>query len=264
MKRMSRIGALLFALLLMAGPVSAITWGVPDTEHTNVGAMVVDWPGYGPYQFCTGTLVHPRVFLTAGHCTDGLAEYGIETIWVNFDQNAVNVDTLRLVEQVLTHPDFAWTGSDYHDVGLLVLAEPVTDIEPATLPPLGYLDGLKKQGLLRGKAAGARFTVGGDGGTLSWPPPEISYEDLRQVAQSEYKALRDAWLHMSQNRLQDDGGTCFGDSGGPAFYTAPDGTEILVGITSWGDSQCIVTGYDYRVDIPATLDFIVQTIADLE
>jgi hypothetical protein len=36
--------------------------GRADTEHDNVGAMVVDWPGYGPYQFCSGTLIHPRLF----------------------------------------------------------------------------------------------------------------------------------------------------------------------------------------------------------
>jgi secreted trypsin-like serine protease len=42
---------------------------------------------------------------------------------------------------------------------------------------------------------------------------------------------------MSQNQATDDGGTCYGDPGGPAFWTEPDGTEILVGITSWGDMQ---------------------------
>ncbi len=264
MKRIWRVAALLFVFLLAAAPVSAITWGLPDTDHTNVGAMVVDWPDYGPYQFCTGTLVHPRVFLTAAHCTDAVAEYGIQTVWVNFDENAVEPSTLLPVEQVLTHPDYAWGGSDPHDVGLLVLAEPVQGIEPATLPPPGYLDDLKKQGLLRTKSTGARFTVVGYGGILSWPPPEITYEDQRLFAESEYKALTQVWLHMSQNRLQDDGGTCFGDSGGPAFYATAEGTEILVGITSWGDSMCIVAGFDYRVDIPATLDFIASTIEGLE
>jgi secreted trypsin-like serine protease len=264
MGRFWRIVGLLLVVLLAAGPVSAITWGTPDTEHTNVGAMVVDWPGYGPWQFCTGTLVHPRVFLTAGHCTDAVAEYGIETVWVNFHPDANNLETLLLVDQVFTHPDYAWGSSDPHDVGLLVLAEPVLEIAPASLPSLGYLDALKKQGLLREKAAGARFTVVGYGGILSWPPPEIVYEDQRLLAESEYKALTKVWLHLSQNRLQDNGGTCFGDSGGPGFYTTPEGQEILVGITSWGDAQCVATGFDYRVDIPQTLDFIQQTIDSLE
>jgi hypothetical protein len=59
-------------------------------------------------------------------------------------------------------------------------------------------------------------------------------------------------------------GTYFGDSGGPAFWTEPDGSEILVGITSWGDANCVATGFNYRVDIPETLSFIDSVIVDLE
>jgi hypothetical protein len=69
---------------------------------------------------------------------------------------------------------------------------------------------------------------------------------------------------MSQNLLKGDSGTCFGDSGGPAFWVDPDGNEILVGITSTGDAQCVATGFDYRVDIPDTLDFVQGVIDDLE
>jgi hypothetical protein len=29
-------------------PAMAITWGQRDSDDTNVGAMVVDWLGYGP------------------------------------------------------------------------------------------------------------------------------------------------------------------------------------------------------------------------
>jgi secreted trypsin-like serine protease len=264
MKKLSiPVVLLLLALLVGVLPAGAITWGQPDTTHLNVGAMVVDWPGYGPYQWCTGTLVHPRVFLTAGHCTDGLAEYNIQTVWVNFDQNAVNPGTLRLVDQAITHPDYAWGGADPHDVGVLVLVDPVTDVTPQPLPAEGFLDDLKAQGLLRQQRDGAPFTVVGYGGTLSWPPPEIYYDDLRQVAESEYKALTQVWLHMFQNRLSNDGGTCFGDSGGPAFWTEPDGSEVLVGLTSWGDAQCVATGFDYRVDIPQTLDFVESVIGGL-
>jgi secreted trypsin-like serine protease len=263
MKKVSTSASVILLLLVAVLPAAAITWGQPDTAHTNVGAMVVDWPDYGPWQFCTGTLVHPQVFLTAGHCTDAVAEYGLQTVWVNFDQDAVNPGTLLLVDQVITHPDYAWGGSDPHDVGALVLAAPVTGITPAVLPYAGFLDDLKKAGALRTGRTGARFVVVGYGGSLNWPPPEIYYEDERQWAESEYKALTKVWLHMFQNRLSGDGGTCYGDSGGPAFWVAPDGAETLVGITSWGDAQCIATGFDYRVDIPATLDFLQSVIDDL-
>lgn len=251
-------------LALTALPAGAITWGELDTAHTNVGAFVVDWPGYGPFQICSGTLIHPQVFLTAGHCTDGLEEEGIEQVWVSFDPYALKPEMLLEVEAVLTHPDYAWGGNNPHDVGLLILAEPVTDITPANLPSLGYLDDLKAAGVLRQKTEGAKFTMVGYGGILDWPPPDITYDDYRRVSVSEYVALVPYQLHLNQHIYKDNGGTCFGDSGGPAFYTESDGTEVIVGITSWGDAQCIVTGFNYRVDIPDTLDFITATIAGLD
>lgn len=263
MKKIAIPIGLLLVLLLGVAPVVAITWGQLDTEHDNVGAMVVDYPGYGPWQLCSGTLIHPQVVLTAGHCTDGLEEDGITTVWVNFDQDALNPDTLLDVAEVVTHEDYDWGQADPHDVGALVLAEPVTGITPAELPTEGLLDQLKRDGVLRQKMDGAPFTVVGYGGTLDWPPPNITYDDLRQYAESEYVALTKWMLHMNQHALKDNGGTCFGDSGGPAFWTAPDGTDILVGITSTGDAQCIVTGLDYRVDIAATLDFIFSVIGGL-
>ena len=266
MKRHSVLLGVLLVLTVGVLPAWAITWGELDTEHTNVGAMVADWPGYGPYQVCSGTLIHPRVFLTAGHCTDGWEGTGVETFWVNFDQDALNEKTLLDVERVITHPDYNWgPTSDPHDVGVLILEKPVKKrIKPAILPEVGFLDDLLAQGELRQGSDGAKFTLVGYGGTLEWPPPDIYYEDYRQFAVSEYRALLDAWLRMSQNQATGDGGTCYGDSGGPAFWTEPDGSEILVGITSWGDASCVASAFNYRVDIPETLSFIDDVIADLD
>ena len=257
---------LLLALLIGVLPAAAITWGEPFTDHTNVGAMVVDWPGYGPWQVCTGTLIHPRVVLTAGHCTDGWEGSGVETFWVNFDQDALNEGTLLLVEEVITHPDYWWgPTSDPHDVGALVLAEPVTGIEPANLPYEGFLDDLRAAGRLKqDKGERAKFTLVGYGGSLDFPPPEVFYEDKRRFSTSEYRALLKSWLRMSQNQATGDSGTCYGDSGGPAFWVDPDtGVETLVGVTSWGDVPCVSSAFNYRVDIPDTLNFIDAVIAGL-
>jgi hypothetical protein len=266
MKKISIVSSvsLFLLLLVIVQPVAAITWGDLDTEHTNVGAMVVDWPDYGPFQVCSGTLIHERVFLTAAHCTYDLDDYGITTVWVNFDEYALNAGTMLDVEEVITHPEYGLQPNDPHDIAALVLAQPADGIDPAALPYEGFLDDLKSEGLLRNGPNGAGFVLVGYGGTLEWPPPEITYDDYRRVAVSEYKSLPGPWLHMSQNGLQGNGGTCFGDSGGPAFWVDGDGNETIVGITSWGDAQCVATSFNYRVDIPDSIAFIEGVIGGLE
>jgi hypothetical protein len=48
------------------------------------------------------------------------------------------------------------------------------------------------------------------------------------------------------------------------LWREADGTEILVGVTSWGDANCVATGFDDRVDIPHTLNFIDDVIDELQ
>jgi secreted trypsin-like serine protease len=254
--------------LIIVLPARAITWGEADeSQHPNVGAMVVRWSDGTLGQVCSGTLIQPYIFLTAGHCTDYL-EYvigsdQIAAIYVNFDEDALNESTLLDVETFITHPDYNWgPQSNPHYVGILILSQAPEGITPAKLPPYeGFLDELRAEGKLRKGKEEADFTVVGYGSTLSWPPPEITYENKRRYAFSEYQALLKSWLRMSQNQRTGNGGTGYGDSGGPAFWTEPDGKEILVGITSWGDAPCVAAGFNYRVDTAETLVFLSPILA---
>lgn len=273
MKKLSILLGLLLVLVVGALPATAITWGEEDgNRHPNVGLISRPDPNNPDAQrpFCSGTLIHPRVFLTAGHCTDYLeylmaaGQLTIDGVKVSFHADNALEKKLLAVEEVITHPDYYWgPTSDPHDVGALILKRPVKNLEPATLPELGFLDQLEAEGKLRQGSEGAIFTLVGYGSTLEWPPPEIIFPDgKRRLAESEFQTLLKVWLRMSQNQATDDGGTCYGDSGGPAFWNE-DGTEILVGVTSWGDAQCVATGFNYRVDVPETLDFIDDVISNL-
>jgi secreted trypsin-like serine protease len=100
---------------------------------------------------------------------------------------------------------------------------------------------------------------------MVWPPPQFCYADgVRRLANPRYKNLRAAWLNLLQNQAPgiQAGGVCYGDSGGPVFWTNDDGTETLVGITSWGDANCVANANYYRVDIPDTMDFIEDVMGD--
>ncbi len=62
------------AAVTASQPARAVTDGVPDNgEHPYVGlAGFYDAAGNWLWR-CSGTLLSPTVFLTAGHCTEGAA-----------------------------------------------------------------------------------------------------------------------------------------------------------------------------------------------
>ena len=272
MKRASVLALLVLILAVGALPAAAITGGELDGEgHPNVGLMIAEIDGE-PQWRCSGTLIAPRVFLTAGHCVgDGAtaARVWFDTDLTENEEYPYGGDT-SIEGTPVPHPDYAWVWPDPHDVGLVILDEEVTDFPTAALPPPDWLGELKKDGILKGgygnskKEDGVFFRSVGYGGALeSWPPPVLVYEKIRQVSESEYVALTQTHLHLSQKAVFDESGSCFGDSGGPVFWLHPDtGQETIVAVTSSGDGQCVATGLNYRVDVPEILDWIYSQVPE--
>jgi secreted trypsin-like serine protease len=59
------------------------------------------------------------------------------------------------------------------------------------------------------------------------------------------------------NQATGDGGTCYGDSGGPHFLGAGSTeTDVVVSITVTGDTVCKATHKTYRVDTASARDFL--------
>jgi secreted trypsin-like serine protease len=100
------LATMALAILMAAGAASAITYGQPDgNKHPYVGALVgVD--EQGEFVFCSGTLIAPKVFLTAAHCTAAIEQFGFEFRGVTFD-NAFDPDTSEVYTGTpYTHPEF--------------------------------------------------------------------------------------------------------------------------------------------------------------
>src|SRR3954453_10215184 len=97
LRRLLRLLPLLAVLLLLtATPALAITNGQPDGNgHPYVGIV------YNTRYFCTGSLIAPTVFLTAGHCTDEFARDEAEG-----DQTYVLFDPQPVPNELLTDPWF--------------------------------------------------------------------------------------------------------------------------------------------------------------
>jgi secreted trypsin-like serine protease len=59
-----------------------------------------------------------------------------------------------------------------------------------------------------------------------------------------------------------NGGTCFGDSGGPHFLGAgPTETRVVVAVTVTGDRYCRATDKTYRLDAPQARSFLDDFVA---
>jgi secreted trypsin-like serine protease len=268
MKRASILALSVLILAVGALPAAAITRGELDGEgHPNVGLMVADVDGEPAWR-CSGTLIAPRVFLTAGHCT-----YGATAARVWFDTDLTDNEEYPYGGETsyegvpIPHPGYPEAGEAHHDVGLVILDEAVTDIEPASLSTPDLLDQLKEDGTLsggygNGDKADVYFRMVGYGRSLeSWPPAELVSYLIRQVTESEYVSLTPVWLHLSQKAVFDESGVCFGDSGGPAFWVDPadpEGKEILVAVTSRGDGNCSATAFYSRVDTQEVREWILS------
>ena len=59
------------------------------------------------------------------------------------------------------------------------------------------------------------------------------------------------------NPATGDGGTCYGDSGGPNFLGM---TQIVAAITITGDMVCRATNVTYRLDTESARTFLAQYV----
>jgi secreted trypsin-like serine protease len=253
------LASVLAVTLLLITPALAITFGQPDGgKHPNVGTMVPISPIPGVPTICTGTLISPTVFLTAAHCVVGMqAMFGITPADVNltFDTEYTEGSKTYEVKSYNIDPNYNHTAADAHDLAVLVLEEAVTDITPASLPSAGLLDEMKASGALKDQT----FVAVGYGTARddkTGAPPALFLDGIRRYTTGTYSALTKSWLKISANPATGDGGTCWGDSGGPHFLVLDDDTEILVSITSAGDAACRAMDTTYRLDTESARSFL--------
>ena len=293
-RRAAVLAAVLGLVPLIASPApsGAITGGIEDTANTyaNVG-MVVFYQPDGRFR-CSATLIEPRVVLTAAHCTfrdvgqvivtfdplisrtadeasrdipraadDAGPDDGISTI--GFTEADLTTPKYRgeqrwFLGSPRTHPGYSdFTDVDnWNDTGVIILEE-APGLPTSSLAPENYLNQFSARMLQR-----TEFLTVGYGTEVrkadSGPqrPTPMSQPIVRRYTTEVGQKLTGQILQMNGNEhdRRAGGGSCFGDSGGPAIHRG-----LVVGDTSYGRTDnCRYLGGYQRVDIPVVRNWLLD------
>jgi Trypsin len=295
MKRtITLLAGVVASLALLATPAGAVTGNfVEDHEHPWIGLVafydVDSTTGAETFLWrCSASALTDRVILTAGHCTEQDVPAGADSpdlarIW--FHQNvggAFNPPTVPedpntgypnrclpgdplCVESTLLFDfgfdDFAGFPNN-RDAGLIILpaSDPIVLLEYGQLAEPGFLDSLATQ---RGRQE-VTFTVTGYGVSLTNPTRTLSFRE-RLMAETRLVNLNSALnggfnLQLSSAPAKGQGGTCFGDSGGPVLYGGFTSNTIVAVNSFVLNGNCRGVGFGFRTDTQAVVDWILATV----
>jgi len=270
--RLGGLALLVICLLLPAAGASAAGDRDPGAQASIVGGKpttIADFPSLAYIQAeestdegfaCTGTVIAPRVVLTAGHCVEDIEtgkltpahDYRVATGVANLHD--IKPENVFKVVRTATFPGFD-PGATRGDAGILILARPTT-------APTLALANAEDNALL---AAGTPVEIAGWG--LRHANDATAPATLRTASTS---VQRSAYCHRQSSRYYPfysealqlctadtpdfHSGGCFGDSGGPAIAHRSDGTAVEIGVISTGAPGCRPTFPNIftRVDMLAT------------
>ncbi len=254
-----RSAAPLFALAALASGLLApgVAVADPEAQAAIVGgeaASILAFPALtyiqgegrkGENFACTGTVISPRVILTAAHCVEDLdaggytaaAGYRLATGFAD-PRDAKTAKQVRRVSSTHVFPGFD-PGTLRGDAGILILAT------PTAAPPIA-LPSRSESALFEG---GTKTLIAGwglTGGSAASPPRRLrsaatAVEDpqaCKRRTRNFYAPYSTALQLCTRNPPTLSTGTCFGDSGGPAIAQRPDGSPVEIGITSTGGPGC--------------------------
>ena len=179
---------------------SPIIGGTYETGFPAVGAVLLDGG------LCTGTLVSPRVVVTAAHCLVGSTPRSFVIGSSMYSGTRLAVQTYK------AHPDYepesleygaklGWAYIAWHDIGVIILSKPSTVTPmPMTMSSVATM-------------VGKTVTFVGFGNREPYDGYAVGQK--YKVSTPMYDVWKQGFWNVTSS--SDPKMTCGGDSGGPAF-----------------------------------------------
>lgn len=262
-------------ILIVSGAVILIGGCVPDLSRDQqeviggnptsagaypaTGALILHGGTNGtPEQYvdCTGTLVAPDLVITAAHCVHPtLTQNQTPDFTLALDGMNATAAQIHAGATAIPYPSFnpqnqpSTSVGDEHDIGVLVLADPIYGVDYARLPRMGETAGI---------STGAEVAIVGYGFTVE---KDLNHYGIKNNATTH---LTDIGTHEIGVASPGEPQNCQGDSGGPAMVDGSGGVRIISVVsrgTTSDPSNCTQGGIHTRID--PYLQWIDQQVDDI-